>query len=187
MERIPWTLDAEARRVRLLASLSGTRPIVRVESRGEWDCGFACLAMVLGTTVDDVIREVGRDPDDDLSAISPDYPHPGLIADEICRVLWDHDVRHLLWTTDALFDGPNPQCGFHHSAWRSHLRPVLHLTTCEHVNAHTRRGGVAILGMVGPDHGHWVVADGKMLLDPSPGSTLSDADEILIDEAVLIK
>lgn len=164
-----------------------------VQQEGKYDCGVACLAMVLGKSLQEVesrmlLREVGvlRDPNP-----SGELPSDviGVSMHEMLCALSDHGIRHL-WLDCAMEGGETwySRCVEHMPI----LRPVSRII--DHING----GGVAILGvhsLTSSDGLHWIVADGVRLLDPQSGNVppeltyevVSDEKPLTVHEAILIR
>lgn len=140
--------------------------IYLVEQTNRFNCGSACLAMVLHRTVEEVemlclTRSVGEllDP----APADPKTPQIGVCTEEMEAVLWDAGVRYLRVNLPASDE----------DSWYSRTYDgmrVLH--GFDRIAGHLNHGRVAILAvdsLRNPDGGHWIVAAGRTLLDPVVG------------------
>ena len=168
-----------------------------VQQRGSYDCGAACLAMILECSVEEVerdmiLRKVGELRD-------PKAEHAdgiiGVTCFEIGAVLWDEGIRSVLIPgyeegPEAVETGPN---------WYARIGqelPVMDLTrrVVQHLQVDA---GPAILGVpslgLSDEWQHWIVAEGFDLYDPTirPGRRYHrlgepPAEQLKIYEAILI-
>lgn len=146
---------------------SGGEPLERVEQASDYDCGLACLAMVLRLPDPRaVVPLVGREPEADVSHLTSDLgslSRAGLTSEEISLVLFQASLPYLTWTNEQVFRDAN-------IAWRWDLRDVLHVLREDDVREYLERGGTAILSVGSKnfrDGSHWVVANRGRLLDPA--------------------
>ena len=167
-----------------------------MQQTGRYNCGSACLAMILGTTVQSVEENViGRRVG---SLVDPETGVPvGLTSFEMQCALWDWGVRHLYLNMTGEPDPDRPETN--HWYARVHKRmPVIagENRVCEHLD----EGGPAILGVDSLRHEggeHWIAARGRELMDPAgkPGddkryASMDDYSAerpLLIKEAILIE
>lgn len=136
----------------------------QIYQRNKYDCGVACLAMLLDTHYDkaqDLLRRrVG-----DLVDPSPDHdgsPVIGVTAYEVASVLADHG-----WATVSMTI-PNTTSPSHWYDRVADQMPVLRPR--ERLLHHAEEGGVALLGVSSLHHEggmHWIVMEGFSLYDPN--------------------
>ena len=130
-----------------------------------FNCGSACLATILETTVEDVEerllrRTVGELLDPDVEPGGP--PQIGVSSYEIQCVLWDHGYR-VLPLASPFSETP--------STWYDRVGedlPVIDFMG--RIDGHMDRGGSAILAvpsLFNEGAQHWIVATGNSLLDPN--------------------
>lgn len=160
----------------------------------DYNCGSACLAMVLGTTVEDVEERLVRRHVGELrDTVERNGGRPviGLTSLEIACVLWDEGVAHLF------LQSPGDSVA---ADW---FQRVGHLLPCyryeDRVGAHLDAGGVAILGVPSlrsEDADHWIVAEGRRLLDPRDDGRgpayrslddFSEGEPLRVLEAILVR
>ena len=129
-----------------------------------WNCGSACLATILETTVEDVEERLLRRTVGELLDPEPPEgvpPQIGVSSHEMLAVLWDEGISaYQPWMRHA-----EPQ------DWYDRVHddvPVLR--ALDRVITHFTAGGVAILAVPSlrkPGGQHWIVADGPAFLDPA--------------------
>lgn len=137
-----------------------------VKQTNRFNCGSACLAMVLGTTVEEceeryLKRKVGelKDPKDGETI--------GVTAMEINCILNNNG-----FCTLEMFS-PKYQDDWYYGRVHEDMPSVDFL---EQVNDHIMSGGTAIVAVpsLGSKDGHWVVIDKMKVLDPSTGNTYDE-------------
>ena len=160
-----------------------------VRQTNEFNCGEACLATVLSTSIEDVQELVGRDvskpipgmgdhPDLDIS--HPHRDHAGLLPLEMVAALGRVGVMASLWASRAAWDGT--WIGDH---WES-----LRLADVEWLNDRLDREGCAILAVDSLNHAesqHWVVWYEGMVLDPSTKKRYPEDSNLSVYDAVIIR
>ena len=172
--------------------------IERVEQTSRWNCGSACLAMVLGLPIEAVEdehlqRTVGELRDPEPNHVTKDADGViGVTSFEMQAILWDLGIRHLYLS----IPGP-PDC--EDAGWYDRVgRDMPVLDHLDRVGRHLDSGGLAILGVdsLRYENGkHWIVAQGQEFFDPAPGegpryshlSEFSTDKPLKVSEAVLIE
>ena len=168
---------------------------MNVRQTNPWNCGSACLAMVLGTTVRDVEsnrlkRQVGelRDPAGPGKGGVAATDVIGVTAPEMLCVLADAGIPHL-WLLSTSTD----------ETWYGRVMDRLPcVDPFVRVDAHADSGGTAILAVESrtvPGGGHWIVSRGVDLHDPQTGNASRDKlytkldkdDPVKLSEAILIR
>lgn len=151
-----------------------------VKQRGDYDCGVACIAAVLGCEYNDALALVGRDPNDTV-AESEGQTHAGLIPEEIVYALWQRGRRVLVC--------PVYECapaGTLMNVWRD----VFRTPSLQDIGARIfEDGATAILGVEsknGP-YAHWVVVSGGEVLDPSNKLTYENGETLPVQTALIIE
>ena len=159
----------------------------RIQQTNRWNCGSACLAMLFGTTVEDIEqnvigRQVGKlkDPQDG-SVI-------GVCAFEIEKVLWDRGIRYVRIEPRI----HNPESEDWYGRVIGELPLLNDLPTF--ISAHFYDGRRAMLGVASlnnSDSSHWIVTEGLTIHDPSPNikypSNINDLEAPLeVREAFLL-
>ena len=159
--------------------------------RGWYDCGVACLAMVLDKSHGEIEKHLGRKVGDLRDPITKQVTGEetiGVMIFEMCAILWDFDIPHLFLSMppDDSVDTRDPLLTY---ARVVNDMPVLR--PLERVQRHLSRGKVAILGVPG----HWIVAEGRKLFDPKPldrvagrrYTSLDEGEPIEVLEAILLQ
>ena len=145
-----------------------------VRPTGRWNCGSACLAMVLNMTVEDVEKQLLRRRVGDL--VDPQIDGPGgvigVTSYEISHALWSRGVLHRMCAFVSA-DGESD------ITWLDRVGPQMFAHDIRELEAHLMADGVAILAVDSLRHeggSHWIVAKGTRLLDPAPegGPVYSD-------------
>lgn len=159
----------------------------RIFQTNRWNCGSACLAMVLGQTIEDVEEDVLHRRVGDLK--DPQTGNViGVTPMEFELVLWQRGIRYGR-VQPTIY---NPQEG---QDWYARTIDDMPLTyhANEMIEVHLRDGATAILGVDSKtvEGGeHWIVAEGMVLLDPSPSDTIytrvQDDAPVAVHEAFLL-
>ena len=165
-----------------------------------YNCGSACLAMILGTTVHVIEtkylkRRVGELID--IDPITKKRDVIGVSAYEMFCVMWEtqHMCLFLRCDTFVYSDTKN-------SDWYTRCVKQLHSINFERrVNDHIGTNGMAILGVKSLKHKdgkHWIVASDGLLYDPAYAGDPKAVDiysvrnfntdrPLEVEEALLIK
>ena len=164
-----------------------------VRQTNGYNCGSACLAMVLGTTVEDVeerllCRRVGNLLDPEPPEGVP--PQIGVTTFEMECVLWDRGLRYLNLLSPL---SATPQ------GWYDRVGDRLPIIDVDgRVEGHLNKGGTAILAvpsLTREDAQHWIAASGHDFYDPNgaEGNVYRSLDDfspekpLAIYEALLIE
>ena len=156
-----------------------------IRQRGDFDCGVACLAMLLDTDLDAVERILGRKVGE---LVDPDPPegHDGVIGVcgwEIACVLADEGISYLHCVVpDAVGETWYSRVG----AQLPLLRPL------ERIWDHMNHGGLTILGVpsLNIEGGlHWIVGEGTYMFDPTNREKSYEGvvDGLEVSEAILVR
>lgn len=167
------------------------RPIKLVRQTTRFNCGSACLAMVLGVSVEDVeTYRLRRAPGElkDPKTGPGEIAEVGVFAEEMLAVLWDAGIPHLFVrfpvTGGDVYDRV--------------CENLPAISPVDRVVGHLNAGGIAILAVNSlrtPGGGHWIVANGTRLLDPREGSdgptytTMAEFDQenpLDVHDAILV-
>ena len=168
-----------------------------VQQTTKVNCGSACLAMVLDTTIEDIeqnwlCRVPGELVDDRLQEEHPEIPDEyggmiGVSSYEICCILWDASLRHLYLQVPTLKDD---------NTWYDRCHDQLpSVRSIERVNTHIFTEALpAILGvesLVTKGGQHWIAMSGGIPFDPQRGRQTSEniyrnGCALPVHEAVLI-
>ena len=145
-----------------------------VRQTNQYNCESACIAMVLGLSIEVVEQDVlGRrvgDLKDARAAAAGVLPPPGVMgvnAYEICAALTDRGYPCLHIPSGKEKDDPDFDCYGRTFERMPILDPFVRL------EVHADNGGIAVLGvdsLTRRDGGHWVVSEGTRLYDPQVGN-----------------
>ena len=135
-----------------------------VQQTNGYNCGSACLAMILDMTVEDVEERVLCRKVGDLLDTQPQEgvpPQISVVNYEIECVLWNRGYRALSLLA------PRPAVG---ETWYDRVGDRLPVIDVHgRIHRHLNSGGVAMLGVPSLREAggeHWIVANGHDLLDP---------------------
>lgn len=160
-----------------------------IKQRGKFDCGIACLAMLLGIEYEEAEREIGRDVSIELPEFFPgeQWQRCGLLLEEVSCVLFERGVAHYRFYGEEQYRKG--------SEWLCRMlteRPgYLRMPTTTHLDRLiNERGCVAMLGVPSknmPNAGHYIVMRAGEVLDPSPLENYQWGEPIPVHEAVIVK
>lgn len=147
--------------------------------------------MVLDLNVKTVEWQLGRKIGELRDTVERDGERQviGVTCQEITAMLWDHKIRFLQ------LQGPGGGSDYHYPSWYDRVAGSMPVIKFEQrIERHCRRGGRAILAVKSlrnKDDGHWIVADGIDLLDPTRGpgqrySVWPAGEPLPMAEAILI-
>lgn len=153
--------------------------------RRDYDCGVACLAMLLDTDLDAVEGLLGRKVGE---LVDPDPPEEsdgviGVCGWEIACVLADEGIPYLHVVVPDAVGG----------SWFSRVGGALPvLRPLERVWDHMNAGGLTILGVprLNIDGSlHWIVGEGTYMFDPTnlENSYEGVVDGLEVSEAILVR
>ena len=162
-----------------------------IQQRGRYDCGVACLAMLLDITYEEALDELARDPNSTppelLDAIGDGFPAVGVMAPEVARICWKRCIPALHLYSEEAYRESSPWL---HKILTDHSQLVPRYPTIKLVNRHIHAGGIAMLGVKSlnfDDRDHWIVAGGCEIYDPVTlekkyewGNTLPVSEAILL-------
>lgn len=163
-------------------------PLQLVRQETDFDCGVACIAMVLRVTLAQANKIVGRDLSVPHEAMRL-YKGPGetgapeqigLMGEEMAAILFNRGYPAI-----HMYAKPT------YAEWMQAAFDDLHLIGIPELIRHTiGNGGVAILGVPSlRSNGqfHWIVSDGGNILDPGRGPKLyQTSDDLQICQFVLV-
>lgn len=127
-----------------------------LQQTNNWDCGAACLAMVTHHSVQHIHMLLKRDCSEEI----PDLEggHLGVHLDEICYLLWLHQMLHICFYPIEAFPPEDS---------RARFPEKIQMLSLKDLNEQIRiQGGKAILGIPSPRGGHWIVVENEMIYDP---------------------
>ena len=162
-----------------------------VRQTNRYNCGSACLAMILDMTLEDVEELLLRRRVGDLLDPEPpegQLPQIGVSIYEMMAVFWDLGIPAYA----PMMRSAEP------TSWYDRVHdeiPVLR--ALDRVVSHFTADGAAILGVPSlrhPGGAHWIVANGPVFLDPCGTETpayrsyddFSPEHPLMIDSAILI-
>lgn len=153
-----------------------------VKQRGRYDCGLACLAMVLGLgTLAEAQALLGRDPEDDLGVGVPPEGRAGVMAWELCYVFWQRGVQAYHFCVPEAYEPGH---------WMREGAKVWHIPELLDVQSFLKTDKVtAILGLASRarGQGHWVVVHEDKLFDPDPSAPDLGEAELPVVEVILLR
>lgn len=163
-----------------------------IQQRGRFDCGVACLAMLLDTTYEAALAALGRDPNSTpqalLDAVGDGFPAVGVMGPEVLRICWRLDIAAIHVYSEEAYRDSSPWL-YKILTEHGDLAPAY--PTMAFVSRHIEGGGTAMLGVKSlnfDDREHWIVASDCKFYDPT---TLEKKYEwgttIPVHEAILLR
>lgn len=159
-----------------------------VKQETNFDCGVACMAMVLGVSLAEANQIVGRDLSVPHEAMrlykgigeTGEPEQIGLLGEEMVAILFKHGYPAI-----HMYAKPT------YTEWMQAAFEDLHLIGIPELVKHTiGEGGAAIIGVPSlrfDGQFHWIVSDGGEILDPGRGPKLyQTSDDLTVCQFVLV-
>jgi len=153
-----------------------------IKQTNDYNCGSACLAMLLGLDSCSEAEEVmGRSPGDRHDDLNLDPPYVGLDIYEATAVLFRCGIKHGVFLGSATFK--------ENDTWYSRGYDKWSFIKDAEAFEHLRRGGTALLGVPSLNNHnsqHWIVYSEGKVFDPSLGDCYHEDRKITIILGLLI-
>lgn len=150
-----------------------------IKQDNKFNCGQACLAMVLGRNLEYVKLFMDRDCSEE-SGLDGDLSRLGVCELEMSWFLFRHGITHHVFYPKEAFPED-------HYVFKAH--GMLKLCSIDFLNEHMQRG-VAIVGTESLNRkgmGHWIVISDGMIFDPSMERTYGEFDQVRTNCAIIIR
>lgn len=150
-----------------------------INSRNKWDCGVACLAMLLDSNYEQALRLLGRDPSYEYSKEVNVYldlgetRRIGVLQEEVERILFEAGISFYSFIPKELKE----EKYFNLSSIR--------VGSLDTVTSWMEHGGKGMLGVVGKNYGHYVCFEGYQIFDPSKPAPSYMSERLEICFAIL--
>jgi hypothetical protein len=152
-----------------------------IKQRGDFDCGVAVMAMLLGIDYDQAVDHLGRDVAEPNAGVQEGKPS-GVWPDEIATIAWRRGRPASAFRTAEYFSICAP------AMWNGQRGAFAICSSADLVDyiLPGRRACLVVPSLNVDGHAHWIAWDGAAVFDPSPKRTYQDLDGVVIAEAVVL-